>query len=425
MRQIRLRTTRPFLMQLKNLKLKNFRNYNEQEIDFKPGLNIILGANAQGKSNLLEAIEYASYGKSYRTSHDTELISKNLTSAGLAVQYLIDWDNNTNIQNIGIEFKVLPEGKSKNAKLEKKVKINGATYSTTRNLKGSLAVVSFKSEDLNLARGGPKYRRDWIDSLLSSINLSYRETFNRYTKCIAQRNRLLKTISEKGGRFNLSDTDKEQLRIWSRQCASLGAKVIKERLNLLDRMRPLVESYQEKISGIAEPLSVRYQESSNNEEDGQDPDLEPDTEVTGNDLQESELESRLMQRFKSRFAEEIARKQTLSGPHRDDIVFCLNDLPAKSFGSQGQTRTLVLSLKIAELDLLSQHLQEPPVLLLDDVLAELDINRQNFLMHEVANRKGMQTIITTTHLDALQKGWLTGASFYEVTSGHVREKISC
>lgn len=419
-------------MQLKNLKLKNFRNYSQQELEFKPGLNIILGANAQGKSNLLEAIEYASHGKSYRTNHDSELIFMNETTSLLTVQYLIDWDNNANLQEISIEFKLLADGKNKCGKLEKKVKINGATYSTTRNLKGKLAVVSFKSEDLNLARGGPKYRRDWIDAFLSSINLSYRETFNRYNKCIAQRNRLLKNISEQGGRFNLSESDKEQLRVWSRQTASLGAKVTKDRLDLLERIVPLVETYQKNISGVAEPLSVRYLTSTdeNDREDREDhrEDLQaltPDSDLSQNEKSESAIESKLMSQYKSRFAEEIARKQTLSGPHRDDIVFCLNDLPAKSFGSQGQTRTLVLSLKIAELDLMSQHLQEPPILLLDDVLAELDINRQNFLMQEVANRTGMQTILTTTHLNSLQKGWFSEASYYEVSAGQVKEKISC
>ncbi|MDX2107427.1 MAG: DNA replication/repair protein RecF [Candidatus Melainabacteria bacterium] len=416
-------------MLLKNLKLHNFRNYNEQDIEFKPGLNIILGENAQGKSNLLEAIEYISTGKSYRATHDTELISRSKNQASIAVQYLIDWDKRSNLQNISIDFKTTPvEGKTKSLKLEKKVKINGATYSTTRNLKGSLCVVSFKSEDLNLARGGPKYRRDWIDNLLSSIDLGYRETSNRYAKCITQRNRLLKNIAEKGGRYNLSDSDKEQLRVWSRQAASLGAKVTKERLKLLDQMRPLIESYQEKISGKNEPITVRYFQTSTEEDPESPENLDQQDDQLGpnwNETSESELESRLMSLYKSRFNEELARKQTLSGPHRDDIVFCLNDLPAKNYGSQGQTRTLVLSLKIAELDLVSDHLHEPPILLLDDVLAELDLNRQNFLMQEVANRQDMQTVITTTHIDAFQKNWLNGASFYEVAVGIIKEKISC
>ena len=125
-------------MLLKNLKLSNFRNYIEQDVEFKPGLNIILGANAQGKSNLLEAVEYLSTGRSYRSTHDVELISRGKNLASIAVQYFIDWDNRANLQNISIDFKsIQAEGKSKNPKLEKKVKINGATYSTTRKLKGS------------------------------------------------------------------------------------------------------------------------------------------------------------------------------------------------------------------------------------------------------------------------------------------------
>ncbi len=316
--------------------------------------------------------------------------------------------------------------KKKFVSVKKKVKINGSTYSTTRNLKAgrlvSLAVVSFKSEDLNLARGGPKYRRDWIDTLLSTINLTYRETSNRFAKCIAQRNRLLKNIAEKGGRINLSESDKEQLRVWSHQAASLGAKVTKERLNLIDQLRPLVESYQEKISGMAEPITVRYFQADQ-DLSAEDPDFLEDE--LSNKISETDLEAKLLNSFRARLNEEIARKQTLSGPHRDDIVFCLNDLPAKSYGSQGQTRTLVLSLKIAELDLISRHLQEPPILLLDDVLAELDLKRQNFLMHEVAKRDCMQTIITTTHIDTFQKNWLSGAFFFEVEGGQVKEKISC
>jgi DNA replication and repair protein RecF len=249
---------------------------------------------------------------------------------------------------------------------------------------------------------------------------------------------LLKQLFEKG-RVSVSDND--QLKAWDEQTAKFGAQIIKERISLINRMLPVAEEYQEKISGNKkEALSCIYQfkcEDGRGRSDGSFDD-EPEGEeyapksggekVSSKDLDrysQAEVVSLLMRQLRALRFEEIRRKQTLIGPHRDDLHFFLNQVDAVHFASQGQQRSLVLSLKLAELQLISEFLSEPPLLLLDDVLAELDLGRQSLLMSMVAH--DMQTIITTTHITGFQPEWLEGARFLEVEAGQVlvSDKILC
>jgi DNA replication and repair protein RecF len=406
-------------MLVKKLTVTNFRNYRQEIVSFCPERNVIIGENAQGKTNLLEAIEFASVGKSYRTSTDSELINRGQDFAIVEVEFSArEYDH-----KISITVKRKNEASSASGaapKSEKLIKVNGVAKGNTRGLKGHLVTVSFKSQDMSLIRGGPKDRRDWVDDLASILSTGFRTVLGRYEKAVTQRNRLLKNIFEKG---KLTGSDIDELKVWDQQLATMGATIIKYRVKCLDQALPLATSYHERISGQRETLAATYYfHSTGSENQINDDELAEETgsPVPNTDLlnmDEREIAARLMQLYKSRRSDEITRRQTLSGPHRDDVRFTIDGNDATAFGSQGQQRSLVLALKLSELKLVSEHLGEPPILLLDDVMAELDLRRQGFLMESV--HRGMQTLITTTHLDGFEKEWLSGATLISVVDGRV------
>lgn len=404
-------------MLVKKLTVSNFRNYRQEVVSFCPERNVIIGENAQGKTNLLEAIEFASVGKSYRTSIDSELIYRGQDVAIVEVEFFArEYDH-----KIAITIKKKADSSPASItapRSEKLIKVNGVPKGNTRGLKGHLVTVSFKSQDMSLIRGGPKDRRDWVDDLASILSSGFRTVLSRYEKAVTQRNRLLKNIFEKG---KLTGTDIDELKVWDQQLATMGATIIKYRVKTLDQALPIATSYHEKISGQRESLAATYYfHSTGAENNFDDENAESPTPVPNADLlnmEEREIASRLMQLYRNRRSDEITRRQTLSGPHRDDVRFTIDGSDATAFGSQGQQRSLVLALKLSELKLVSEHLGEPPVLILDDVMAELDLRRQGFLMESV--HRGMQTLITTTHLDGFEKEWLSGATLISVVSGKI------
>lgn len=383
---------------------------------------MIIGENAQGKTNLLEAIEYASRGRSYRTSTESELILRGEDFATVEVDFIArDYE-----QKIQIVLRKKTDGgttASGGQKSEKLIKVNGVPKGNTRGLKGHLVTVGFKSQDMSLIRGGPADRRDWIDDLASILSSGYRTILSRYEKAVTQRNRLLKNFFERG---RLTGADIDELKVWDQQLATMGASIIKHRVRCLAEALPIAQNYQEKISGAREKLTARYYFHVSSSEDRRYDDsesgeaTESPVSMENSDLlvmEEREIALRLMQLYKQRRSDEITRRQTLSGPHRDDVRFAIDESDATSFGSQGQQRSLVLALKLSELKLVSEHLGEPPILILDDVMAELDLRRQGFLMESV--HRDMQTLITTTHLDGFEREWLTGATLISVVKGRV------
>lgn len=397
-------------MRIIRVALTNFRNYEHVVADLSPGRNILIGENAQGKTNFLEAIEMAAHGKAERAQTDADLIRK---PGADHMQIEVTFEARGTIETISIGMRLAAEGK----RIEKQLKINGLTQSMLKGVRGRLVGVSFKSQDLYLLRGGPKYRRDWIDSVLETLRPNFRDASSKYQKIVTQRNRLLKSLWERG---RVTVTDQDQLKVWDAQLAKFGAHIIKMRVDLLEELLPKAERYQEHISGSREKLTAQYVFSSKSEaevdeaEDAQQLTLPVDVARRAD---ENAIAESILRILRERRAEEIARKQTLAGPHRDDISFCLNGASAVDFGSQGQQRSLVLSLKMAELERISEVLCEPPVLLLDDVLAELDLNRQGMLMSLVNER--MQTVITTTHVDGFKPEWLDGALFLKVRNATI------
>lgn len=411
-------------MRITNIGLENFRNYETALLEPHPFGNIILGENAQGKSNLLEAIEYAATGKAYRAAKDFELVRHGAENMLLEISF--EAEGMTESISVSLKSKVgklYPNAVS--ASLQREIKVNGVKQSSTSALKRRLIVVSFKSQDLNIVRGGPAFRRDWIDILLCNLKAATAGRLQQYQKIVAQRNRLLKTISE-SGRF--SATDRDQLKTWDIQVAKAGAEIIKERLNLMTELIPLAEKHHERLSGKREKLFSEYIFKSKSPRDGSyNPDQDDEDEdslrekmksFNIDDLKNAEtkdIAKIIYLMLKDIRGEEIARRQTLIGPHRDDISFNLDGKSAMNFGSQGQQRSLVLSLKLAELETVRGALNEQPILLLDDVLAELDLLRQDVLMEMVGT--GMQTFVTTTHLSSFKPEWLADSQFFNVENG--------
>lgn len=412
-------------MQVNKVRLSNFRNYSECELLLQRGRNILVGENAQGKTNFLEAIEFLSTAKSARADQDIDLIKWQAPHMVAQLEY--DCRQGTQELRVAYARDLNPENRRK---IEKKIGINGVTQKSISDLVGRLLVVSFSSQDLYLLRGGPRYRRDWIDSLVVKLRPSLLEVYANYKKCLAQRNKLLKSIFERG---KVTVSDQDQLLVWDKQLSRFGARVIKERLSVLARLLPIAEEQQSRISREREELSIRYvfkagdsgpASSSSLDAEDDDDDVSESEVSTGPlnaaqlaAMSEEEIASTLMRLLKERRAMEIRRKQTSLGPHRDDLVFCLNDRDAVSFASQGQQRSIVVSLKLAELNLVRDTLDEAPVLLLDDVLAELDEFRQGLLMSVV--EQDMQTIITTTHVSGFHPRWLEDAAIFRVHEGRV------
>lgn len=398
-------------MRVKKVSLTNFRNYTHTSVDLIDGRNVLIGENAQGKTNFLEAIEVISLGRSTRAQQDGDLIKAG--AADMRIELVFE----SNGVEATANFALTPTDKPRSRGIERQIKINGLTIGSAKSLRGRLVTVSFKSSDLNLLRGGPKFRRDWIDDIIVTLRPVYQDTLSKYAKSVAQRNRLLKTLFEKG---RVSVDDQNQLRAWDEQTARFGATIIKERLKLLNELLPRAERHQQHISGKREILTAQYQfRAQESKDDEPDESGSPDSVSTDLivDQSEAELAQTLMRLMKERRYEEIARKQSLCGPHRDDIKFALNGADAVEFASQGQQRSLVLACKLAELERVQENLSEPPILLLDDVLAELDLNRQGLLMSLVKNET--QTLITTTHVTGFKPEWVEGARFLRVADGRI------
>ncbi len=422
-------------MFIQQLKLSNFRNYSQAQVKLHPGLNILVGENAQGKTNFLEAIELLSSGQSSRTNAEAEFIRHGNNKMHIEMQFQA---RNVD-ESLGLSFyneaavttaaQPAPAGHTERQK-KRSIFVNGVSYSLLKKLRGRLITVTFNTFDLNLLRGGPTYRRDWIDSVIVRIKPLFYEQLSKYQKVVQQRNKLLKSLYESN---HLYAKDNDELDSWDEQVAKYGAVVILWRRKILQELIVKAKHYLALISEQNEQLSISYrcrctsfEQDNKRHHDGQnfqDMKVLENAPIISSHMhdveEERKLAEMLLYSLNKRRLEEIVRGQTLSGPHRDDIMFFLNGTEATSFASQGQQRSLVLALKLSELEMVKEHLQEPPVLLLDDVLAELDLKRQALLMAQI--NSDMQTIISTTHVSNFNSHWLENAHFYEVQSGTIVE----
>ncbi len=357
-------------MIIKSLELADFRNYESLEINFDKGTNILYGDNAQGKTNILEAIYVSATTKSHKGSKDKEIINFNKEESHIRT-YLLKED-----EEIRVDMH-LRKNKSKG------IAIDGQKIKKAADLMGLLNVVFFSPEDLSIIKSGPAERRRFADMELCQLDSFYLYNLNHYNKIINQRNKLLKDMY-----FNTEL--RETLNIWDSQLISFGSKIIERRQQFAGQLCEIIYDIHKKLSGNKEEIIIKY---------------EPDVSVG-----DFEKMMRINQE------RDIKLKQTTTGPHRDDFSFIVNDIDIRKYGSQGQQRTAALSLKLSEIELVKKVSKDTPVLLLDDVLSELDSNRQNYLLNSIGN---IQTIITCTGLDEFINNRFEINKVFKVTNGTV------
>ena len=360
-------------MNIRSIELKNFRNYENLEISFDEGTNILFGDNAQGKTNILEAAYMSGTTKSHKGSRDREMIRFGEEEAHLK----------TVVVRGGREYQIDMHLKKNRAK---GIAIDKIPIKKASELFGILNIVFFSPEDLNIIKNGPAERRRFLDSELCQLDRIYLADLTNYNKILAQRNKLLKDMIY---RPSLSDT----LPVWDMQLIETGKKIIRRRKQFVDELREIVSDIHYRISGGKEELFLKY---------------EPNIDDI---FFEDEL-SRAKEKDKKLC-------QTSVGPHRDDLLFSIGDVDIRKYGSQGQHRTSALSLKLSEIELVRKSISDTPVLLLDDVLSELDSSRQNYLLNNISDT---QTIITCTGLDEFVRNRFTVNRVFEVIAGHVYER---
>ena len=367
-------------MHLAALQLKDFRNYASLSVQFSPGLNVIFGDNAQGKTNLLEAVNFLATGKSHRTTRDVELIREGTDSLSARA---------TVVRRTG----TLDVELSLGLHTRKRVKINGVAENRITKLLGNLAAVFFSPDDLQLLKGGPALRRRFLNVELSQISQSYLHYLVTFNRTLAQRNTLLKE----------QRVDPGLLAIYDEQLAAAGAQLIVRRARAVAELDLLAGHYHSLLSEGRELLHLEYQ--SQGLPAGSDPALE---EVAG----------RLHALLEHHRRDELRRQITLVGPHRDDVAFWINDRNAHLYASQGQQRTAVLALKLAELDFMNGQIGEYPILMLDDVASELDPHRRHYLLHAVD--AGVQTLVSCTDLeDLMVRQWPHDHRLFRVHAGTI------
>lgn len=343
-------------MRVDNLLLRRFRNYEEAVIAFSPTINLLVGENAQGKTNVLEAIYLAALGSSHRNVDDADMIAWQMDSAAVEVRFV----------SRGIEG-LLQVQLLKNRR--RQIRLNGQP-AKLKDIIGTLNVVLFSPEDLWLIKGAPAVRRRFLDNEISQANPAYYRQLLRYQHTLLQRNNLLKVLREHG--------QTEQLDVWDEQLAGLAAVVTAKRIESVKKLNMLANLMHRKITGGKEALSLRYSLQQ------EQPDLQSAAQLT----------EWYREKLAQNRQQDIYRGSTSVGPHRDDLIMEVNGQNLRLYGSQGQQRTGVLSLKLAELEFIRSETGEYPILLLDDVMSELDASRRIHLLAFIKNR--IQTFITAT-----------------------------
>ncbi|SFA55489.1 DNA replication and repair protein RecF [Parageobacillus thermantarcticus] len=368
-------------MFLTHLSLKNYRNYKSETIQFANNVNIILGENAQGKTNMMEAIYVLAMAKSHRTANDKDLIRWDEDYAKI--------EGRATKKNGALSLELIISKKGK------KAKCNHVEQKRLSQYVGHLNIVMFAPEDLNLVKGSPQVRRRFVDMEIGQVSPVYIHDLSQYQKLLQQRNHYLRMLQTR------EQQDETVLDILTEQLIPLAAKITLKRHEFLLLLEKWAAPIHYEISHGLETLQIQYRPSV--------------------DVSERMELSRIIEAYSEKFAtikeREIQRGMTLVGPHRDDISFSVNGKDVQTFGSQGQQRTTALSIKLAEIELIFSEIGDYPILLLDDVLSELDDFRQTHLLDAI--RQKVQTFVTTTSIDGIEHDIIKEAAIYKVHSGHV------
>ena len=341
-------------MYIKNIELKNFRNYEDLSLDFDKKLNLIVGNNAQGKTNLIEGIYISSLGKSFRTSRDKDMIRFGCSAASVKVEAHRD------ILDTKIEIKINKMGKF--------VRKDGSRVRKMSDLVNNIVIVVFSPEDLKIVKEEPEIRRKFIDRELSQLKPAYFESLGNYRRALAQRNISLKE----------EYPDRSVISIFNEQMIKYGADIMKMRKYFIDEINVMSADIHSEVTNGAEHLRIEYS---------------PNMKFSD---EREEQEKIIREELDSSFENDLRLRTTTKGPHKDDISFYINDVNVRKFGSQGQQRTCALSLKLAELRLIKKESGENAVLILDDVMSELDNIRREYLVRTFEEN---QIFITSTDID--------------------------
>ena len=360
-------------MFIESINLHNFRNYEDLHLDLSDGTHIFYGENAQGKTNLLEAVYLAAANKSHRSAKDREMIRFGEDEAHIKVMAV---RKDVHIR-IDMHLK-----KDKN----KGIAVNGVPLKRSRDFIGTLNAVIFSPEDLQIVKEGPQERRKFIDTELCQLDPIYTSSFINYRKALEERNKLLKDLYYEP---SLRDT----MDVWDEQLVRFGKDLIRKRKDFVKELGELILPVHDHLSGGREELRLRY---------------EPDAD-----------EDDFSEKLRASRDRDSRMKTTTVGPHRDDFGFILNDTDARIYGSQGQQRTSALSLKMAEISMVRKKTGNQPILLLDDVFSELDSARQSYLLESIQD---IQTFITCTGLDDFVSHYFEKRMVYEVKNGSVIRK---
>ncbi|TNJ62085.1 DNA replication/repair protein RecF [Paenibacillus hemerocallicola] len=368
-------------MYLKKLSLRDYRNYESIEFATEGAVNLFVGPNAQGKTNLLEAIFVLALTKSHRTHQDKELIRWGADRTMLRAEL----DKKYGPCTLDLTF----------TNQGKKASINGLEQKKLSGFIGALNVVMFAPEDLSIVKGAPGVRRRFLDMEIGQVQPSYLHDLSQYQKVLVQRNNMLKQS------FRQSQVNGALMEVWNEQLVGLSIKIMKKRQNFINKLQIWAESIHRGITNGLETLAIEYK---------------PSFAYDGS-VEDSVLFEQFMIKLSQAKDQEIRRSTTLYGPHRDDLAFFINGKDVQTFGSQGQQRTTALSLKLAEIEFIQEEVGEYPILLLDDVLSELDTYRQTQLLETFQTK--VQTFITTTGVESLQMNRLENASIFHVRNGQL------
>lgn len=364
-------------MYITKVELKDFRNYKNMNIEFHPNVNLILGNNAQGKTNLIEAIYLSSLGKSFRTSNDYEMI--NFGSKFFRIKI----EAKKKDEDICVEMAVSKESKA--------IKINGGKIKKISELLENIYIVVFSPEDLKIVKEEPEKRRKFINRELSQLRPIYFNNISKYKKVLVQRNTMLKEINPK---ISL-------LEIWDYELAEYGSKIILQRSEFIKKLNKISSEIHQNITNGKEKLLVQY---------------ESNVPFMKN-LEEQK--SIFIEKIKLNLEKDLSRRSTSVGPHRDDLKIKINGIDIRKYGSQGQQRTAALSLKLAEIMLIKEEIGEDCILLLDDVLSELDEERQNYLINSLSD---IQLFITAAEISEKVKSTLPDGKTFYIENGQMKEE---
>ena len=360
-------------MKIKQLKLKNYRNYDLLDLEFDSSTNIFYGDNAQGKTNILESIYLCGTTKSHRGTKDRDLIKFGEEESHIEAV----------VEKNEVTFKIDIHLKKNSPK---GIAINKMPIRRASELFGIINIVFFSPEDLNIIKNGPSERRRFIDLELAQLDKVYLSDLSNYNRIVNQRNKLLKDS------YNRQEI-LETLDVWDMQLAHYGKKIIDRRNLFIYQLNEIAGKVHERLTGEKEILNIYYEPSNGNKD--------------------------LEQAIKSNRERDLRMKSTSIGPHRDDICFMINEVDIRKFGSQGQQRTAALSLKLSEIELVKQVTKDTPILLLDDVLSELDKHRQNYLLDSICD---VQTLITCTGVDDFVNKRFSINKMFHVEKGNVTKE---